>query len=87
MAALIALSALGLFAAGIFAGIIGVVSVAIRMEERNLTLASGPTGYVTRTGRWLNGLYARAPHRTPAADRTTPLVSPLPAAVPRSRTT
>jgi hypothetical protein len=40
MAALIALAALGLFAAGATAGIIGVVSVAIRWEEKNLTLTS-----------------------------------------------
>jgi hypothetical protein len=73
MAALIA-AAIGVFAAGIAAGIIGVVSVAIRREERNLTLTSGPTSYVTWAGRWLNGVYVRTPRRTPAADRTTALV-------------
>jgi hypothetical protein len=71
MAALIAFAAIGLFAAGVLAGIIGVVSVAIRREERNLTLTSEATDSVTRTGRWLNGVYVRAPHRTAAADRET----------------
>jgi hypothetical protein len=73
MAALIALAAISVFAAGIFAGIIGVVTVAIRREERNLTLTSGPTGIVTSAGRWLNGVYVRAPRRTPTADKTTAL--------------
>lgn len=71
MTALIALAAIDVFAAGIVAGIIGVVSVAIRREERNLTLISGPTGYVTRAGRVLNGVYVRTPSRAPAADKTT----------------
>lgn len=64
MAALIALAATGVFAAGIFAGIIAVVSVAIRREERNLTLASGPTSATTWAGRRLNGVYVRAPRPT-----------------------
>jgi protein-S-isoprenylcysteine O-methyltransferase Ste14 len=74
MAALIALAAVSLFAAGVIAGIIGVVSVAIRREERNLTLTSEATDHVTRAGRWLNGLYVRAPRRAAAADRETTLV-------------
>ena len=40
MAALIALVAIGLFASGAIAGIVGVVSVAIRREERKFTLTS-----------------------------------------------
>jgi hypothetical protein len=40
MAALIALVASGLFASGAIAGIAGVVSVAIRREERKFTLTS-----------------------------------------------
>ena len=71
MAALIAFAAIGLFAAGVIAGIIGVVSVAIRREERNLTLTSEGTDSVTRAGRWLNGVYVRAPRRIAAADRET----------------
>jgi hypothetical protein len=74
MAALIALAAIGVFAAGIFAGVIAVVSVAIRREERKFTLTSQAPDNVTRAGRLLNGVYVRAPHRTAAADRqTTPV--------------
>lgn len=73
MAAFIAFAALGLFAAGVVAGIIGVVSLAIRREERNITLTSEASDNVTRAGRWLNGLYVRVPRRT-AADRQTTLV-------------
>ena len=72
MAALIALAALGLFAIGVVAGIIGVVSLAIRREERNFTLTSAASDNVTRAGRWLNGLYVRVPRR--AAARQTTLV-------------
>jgi hypothetical protein len=64
MALLIALAAIGLFAAGVIAGIVGVVSVAIRREEKNLTLTSEATDPVTRTGRRLNGVYVRAPRRS-----------------------
>jgi hypothetical protein len=74
MAALIALAALGVFAAGIATGVIAVVGLAIRREERNLTLTSGPVDTVTRAGRRLNGVYVRIPAATPAADRTTALV-------------
>ncbi len=73
MAALIAVAAIGLFA-GVVAGIIGVVSMAIRREEKNHTLTSEATDNLTRAGRWLNGVYVRAPRRTAAADReTTPV--------------
>jgi hypothetical protein len=74
MAALIALAALGVFAAGILADVIAVVTLAIHREERNLTLTSGPTDIVTRAGRWLNGVHVRATRRTPAAGKTTALV-------------
>jgi hypothetical protein len=74
MAALIALVAIGVFASGAIAGIIGVVSVAIRREERNFTLTSKAPDTVTRAGRWLNGVYVRTPRRAAAADRqTTPV--------------
>jgi hypothetical protein len=72
MATLIAL-AIGLYAAGAITGIIGVVTAAIRREERNLALTSQPTDNVTRAGRWLNGVYVRAPRHTTAADRETTL--------------
>lgn len=71
MIALIALAAIGIFAAGVIAGIIGVVSVAIRREETNLTLTSGATDHVTRAGRWLNGVHVRGPRRSAAPDRDT----------------
>ncbi len=72
MASLIALAATSLFAAVAFAAIIGVVSVAIRREEKNLTLTSEATSHVTRMGRWLNGVYVRTPNRTrtPTAPRS-----------------
>jgi hypothetical protein len=73
MAAVIAL-AICLFAAGVVTGVIAVASVAIRREERNLTLTSEATDNVTRAGRWLTGLYVRAPRRTAAADREKTLV-------------
>lgn len=68
MAALIAIAALALFAAGAIAGIIAVVSLAIRREERHLTLTSAAPDTVTRAGRLLNGVYVRAP-RPAAADQ------------------
>ena len=63
MVPLIALTAVGLFAAGVTAGIVGVASVAIRREEKSHTLTSEATDPVTRTGRWVNGVYVRAPRR------------------------
>jgi hypothetical protein len=74
MVALIALAAIGLFAAGVTTGIIGMVSVAIRREEKNLTLTCEATDHLTRTGRWLNGVYVRAPRGAPAANRHMTLV-------------
>ena len=74
MAALIALVAICLFAAGVGAGIIGVLAVAIRREERNLTLTGEALDRVTRAGRWLNGLYVRAPRRAATGDRERALV-------------
>jgi hypothetical protein len=71
MAALIAFVAIGLFAAGVSAGIIGVVIVAIRREERNFTLTSEAPDNVTRAGRWLNGVGVRAPRGTADADGRT----------------
>ncbi len=59
MAPLIVLAAIVLFAAGVTAGIVGVVTVAIRREETNFTLTSEATDRVTRTGRWVNGVYVR----------------------------
>lgn len=66
MAIMIAL-ALGGFTLGAAAGITGVVSMAIRTEDNNLTLTGEAPGPVTRVGRRLTGAYARAPRRTAAA--------------------
>ncbi len=74
MASLIALAAVGLFADGVVAGIIGVVCVASRREEANLTLTSEATDRVTRVGRRLTGVGVRAPHHSAAAGRETTLV-------------
>jgi hypothetical protein len=74
MAALIALVAICLFAAGVVAGIIGVVAIAIHREERNPTLTSEGPDNVTRAGRRLTGLYVRAPRRTATGDRDKTLV-------------
>jgi hypothetical protein len=56
MALLIALAAVGLFVAGVTAGIVGLVCVAIRREENDLSLTSETTGPVTRAGRWASGV-------------------------------
>jgi hypothetical protein len=69
MTALIALVAICLFAAGLAAGIVAVVALAVRREERNLTLTRAAPDPVTCTGRWLTGLYVRAPRRTVTDDR------------------
>ena len=71
MTALIAFTAIGLFAGGACTGIIGVVSVAIRREDKHLTLTSEATGHVNRAGRWLTGVHVRAPRRSAAADQET----------------
>jgi len=70
MAPLIALTAISLFAAGVIAGIIGMVSVAICREEKNFTLTSEATDPVTQAGRWVNGVYVRAPRRADVDRRT-----------------
>ncbi len=67
MAVLIALAAISLFAAGVTIGIIGVACVAVRREDKYLTLTSKPTDNVTLAGRWLNGVYVRAPDRPSGA--------------------
>ena len=87
MAALIALLAVCLFAVGVAVGIIGTVAVAIRREERNLTLTSAAPGQVASAGRWLNGLYVRAPAASPPATGTRRWSSPRsrPASDPPNR--
>jgi hypothetical protein len=87
MAALIALLAICLFATGAAVGIIGVVAVAIRREERNLTLTNAAPDQVASAGRWLNGLYVRAPRRTATGDPKKALAWPGQQAGPRTRRT
>ena len=69
MTALIAPVAICLFAAGLATGILAVAALAIRREERNLTLTPAAPDPLTRTGRWLTGLHVRAPHRTTTTGR------------------
>jgi hypothetical protein len=69
MTAQIASAAIALFAAGACAGVIGVLSLAIRREDKHLTLTGEAPGTVTRAGRLLTGVGVRAPRRTAAADR------------------
>jgi hypothetical protein len=73
MTTLIAFAAFCLFAAGACTGITGMVCVAIRREEKHLTLTSEATSHLTRAGRWLNGVGVRAPHRSAPAGRETTL--------------
>ena len=56
MITLIASAALCLFAARACTGIIGVVSLAIRREDKHLTLTGEATSHMTRAGRWPNGV-------------------------------
>ena len=65
MAVLITATAISLFAAGMVAGIISVVCVAIRREETDFTLTREATSRVTRAGRRLNGVGVRAQHHSP----------------------
>ena len=61
MATLIAVAAIGAFISGLIAAGIGIVSVAIRHEEKNRTLIRGVPGQLTGAARRLNGVYVRAP--------------------------
>ena len=72
MTALIAFAAVGLFAAGACTGILGVVSIAIHLEDKHLTLTREVTGFVTRAGRWLNGVGVRTPPMPGHAPSTVP---------------
>jgi hypothetical protein len=57
MTVLITLTAISLFVVAGLAGLTGVVSVAIRKEDKNLTLATTAPGTLTRVARWLTGLH------------------------------
>jgi hypothetical protein len=55
--AMIAFAAIAVFTAGVCTGILGVVSIAIHLEDKHLTLTREATGFVTRAGRWLTGVH------------------------------
>jgi hypothetical protein len=61
MAIPIALAAISLLAAAASAGLVVVVSVAVRKEDRNLTLTSQAPGHLTRMGRRLTGVHVLRP--------------------------
>jgi hypothetical protein len=60
----ITLTAISLFVAAVLAGLTGIVSVAIRKEDKHLTLATTAPGHLTRVARWLTGLHVlrASPH-------------------------
>jgi hypothetical protein len=64
MAALIVPAVIGVFIAGVIFSSIGMVSIAIRREEKNLTLTIEAPDHLTRAGRWLNGVHVRMPRST-----------------------
>ena len=47
--------------AGAVLGIVAVISLGIRREERNLSLTRDTTGRIARGTRRLNGVYTRDP--------------------------
>ena len=53
----ITLTAISLFVAAVLTGLTGIVSVAIRKEDKNLTLATTAPGPLTQVARWLTGLH------------------------------
>jgi hypothetical protein len=74
MAVPIALAAVGLLA--VFAGLIGIVSLAVHKEDRNHTLTGKAPDGLTRAGRRLTGVHALrfAPLSITSANRqTTPV--------------
>lgn len=59
MAALIAIAVIGTFAAGTAAGIIAIVTLGIRREERDFTLTRRAPGRISQGARSLTGLWVR----------------------------
>ena len=53
----ITLTAISLFTAAVLAGLIGVVSVAVRKEDKVPLLATKAPGHLPRMVRWLTGLH------------------------------
>lgn len=62
-----ALTAVALVTVGVVIGVIAVVSLGIRREERGLTLTSDAQDRLVRGARRLTGLYTRIPDRSPRA--------------------
>jgi hypothetical protein len=69
MTTLTAQAAIGMLIAGVIAEALAMMSVAIRREEKNLTLTRAAPDQLTRAARWLNGAYGRAPRPTATAGR------------------
>jgi hypothetical protein len=61
MAATIIVIALVVFAAGAVAGVIALVSLGIRREERDFTLTRRAPGQLTQGTRRVTGLWVRQP--------------------------
>jgi hypothetical protein len=76
MAALITLTAICLFAAGVLTGISVVAAVAIRREDRNPALLSRAPDILTRAGRRLTRLHVRGPSRATTSDAQKALAQP-----------
>lgn len=57
----ICMSAAALLIAGVALGVLAVVSLGIRREERDLSLTNDITDRAARGARRLNGLYTRRP--------------------------
>jgi hypothetical protein len=55
----ITLTAISLFVAAVLTGLIAMMSVAIRKEDKNLTLAAMAPGNLTRMARRLTGVHVR----------------------------
>ena len=73
MAIMTALAAIVVLIAGVIAAAIGMVSVAIHREEKNLTLTREAPDQLTSAVRWLNGVYAHVPRPTVANREKAPV--------------
>jgi hypothetical protein len=83
MTVLIALAVIGLLAA---VTTIGMVSAAIRREEKHHTLTGEAPGPLAHAGRRLNGVYVRTPSPPSPTIDTRQLPSPLAGPVDHGRT-
>ena len=69
MAVIIAILVAGMFLAGAVVGIIAIVSIGIRREERQFSLSRGAPDQVSHGARYLTGLYVRNGSTVPAEVR------------------